>query len=357
MNDKIDFERIRRLRFLLIVGIVLLHAYGSALTIQGGTLGVESSGVQLQFLRDFISQGLARACVPVFFLISGYLYFHDYSGSGAEYIRKTQGRIRSLLIPYLCWNFGLAALTFAAQAWPPASGLFSGTKLPLAELALSNLVDSILGVTRMPIAYQFWFVRDLFVLSLLSFAIERFNRYLSWGGIILIAISWVCNAGIGWIPSVEGILFFATGALLAHSRRPLFFSDRYCRPALLLFLVIVTADILTGQWKSQGLIHKAGIISGVVALLGVSATLGRYLRVRAWFTYVSGFSFFIFAVHEPLLTILRKITFVALNPVTDLFIGFLYLVLPALVIVMSILAGSLAMHLFPKTYAFVTGGR
>lgn len=357
MNDKVDFERIGRLRFLLIVGIVLLHAYGSALTIQGVTVGIESSGVGLQFLRDFISQGLARSCVPVYFLISGYLYFHDNSGSGAEYLKKTQGRIRSLLIPYLCWNAGLAALIFAAQAWPPTSGLFSGKKLPLAELTVPNLIDSILGVTRMPIAYQFWFVRDLFILSLLSFAVDRFNRYLGWGGILLIAIAWVCNAGIGWIPSVEGTLFFAVGALLARSGRPLFFSDHYYRPALLLFMVMVTADILTGQWKSQGLIHKVGIISGVVALLGVSAAIGKYSRLREWLTYLSGFSFIVFAVHEPLLTMLRKITFVALNPGTDLLIGFLYLALPALVIALSIFAGSLAMNHFPKAYSVATGGR
>lgn len=45
--------------------------------------------------------------VPTFFCISSYLYFRDYNGCKAQYIRKLKSRIASLLVPFLFYNIVL----------------------------------------------------------------------------------------------------------------------------------------------------------------------------------------------------------------------------------------------------------
>ena len=49
--------------FPLIVGVVFIHAYGATVGYSGGALGVAQPDLVTEFVRDFISQGLARVAV------------------------------------------------------------------------------------------------------------------------------------------------------------------------------------------------------------------------------------------------------------------------------------------------------
>ena len=58
----------------------------------------------------FIQEAICRSAVPVFFIISGYLFFQNITEFKKEaYSSKVKSRIRTLFIPYLLWN--LIALT------------------------------------------------------------------------------------------------------------------------------------------------------------------------------------------------------------------------------------------------------
>lgn len=45
---------------------------------------------------------VTRACVPLFFMISGALFFRNYTAG--VYLKKLKSRVHSLVIPYFCWN-------------------------------------------------------------------------------------------------------------------------------------------------------------------------------------------------------------------------------------------------------------
>lgn len=69
--------RISLIRFPLIVCVVFIHAYGSTVGMAGMQIGVTNTNFAADFVRNIISQGIARTAVPLFFLISGYLFFWD----------------------------------------------------------------------------------------------------------------------------------------------------------------------------------------------------------------------------------------------------------------------------------------
>jgi len=65
--DKTSSERLSVLRFPLIVGVVFIHAYSTEVGFSNGAVGTIDSGYLVGFMRDLISQGLARLAVPQFF--------------------------------------------------------------------------------------------------------------------------------------------------------------------------------------------------------------------------------------------------------------------------------------------------
>ena len=94
--DKLLLRTIDWLRFALAANVVLLHT---------GALGAASSYPIYSKLCILFSQGVCRLAVPIFFFISGLLFFKgletwDYS----IWKLKIKHRLYSLVLPYLLWN-------------------------------------------------------------------------------------------------------------------------------------------------------------------------------------------------------------------------------------------------------------
>jgi hypothetical protein len=67
---------------------VYVHAYTTQVALSSGQFGLDNTGTALNFIRNFISQGLGRIAVPLFFLISGYLFFWNFSLTTESYLKK-----------------------------------------------------------------------------------------------------------------------------------------------------------------------------------------------------------------------------------------------------------------------------
>jgi surface polysaccharide O-acyltransferase-like enzyme len=90
---------ISALRFPLIVGVVFIHSCIMPSDYPEDKLPF------LTVIESLFSRILPRFCVPMFFLIAGYLFFikcikEPYSFFAQQYKK----RFKSLVIPYLFWN-------------------------------------------------------------------------------------------------------------------------------------------------------------------------------------------------------------------------------------------------------------
>ena len=69
-------SRLKAIRLPLIVGVVFIHAYSTQVLLGGGQrAGAAHVAFSAFFIRNLISQGIARIAVPMFFLMSGFLFF------------------------------------------------------------------------------------------------------------------------------------------------------------------------------------------------------------------------------------------------------------------------------------------
>lgn len=181
------------LKFLLTVGIVFRHAELL------GELGRSAAFDGF----DRLVMGATEVCVPLFFVLSGFLYFRNtppQPGIGF-FLGKLRSRLFSLLLPYLIANALAFAVYWAAYRWAPQ--LMSGF---LGE----NWKNPIFVFWTGPVNLSLWFVRDLLIAVIfapLTWLLVRYTRV--WG---VLALAVVCHVW-GMRPGYN--LYFVIGAWLA----------------------------------------------------------------------------------------------------------------------------------------------
>ena len=101
-NDSIQSKTIEWLRFFCIGAVVLLHSVGNPLE---GKDFISYRYGPYDAIRILFSEGLCWVAVPIFFLISGYLFFVKLEEWRTDvWVDKLKRRVKTLLIPYLLCN-------------------------------------------------------------------------------------------------------------------------------------------------------------------------------------------------------------------------------------------------------------
>lgn len=280
-------ERFALVRFPLILLVVLIHADNREIWENGGQhIYVVTNHWQTIF-QFYLSQVLSRSAVPLFFLISGYLFFYQFDGTWNELKQKWKNRIHTLIIPFLAWNGAAYLIVEMIQHRIPFS---NG---PMA------LLNGIIGITKPNYLFHFWFLRDLIILVCLVPLLNQLIRRM--GLFFLLALAWfhLWNPlEFPWLSS-EGILYFSLGAWLAVKRISQFSARSWIA---LIYLGFSILDVFLLQGWMHGAFHRLVIMMGVVAFVELAGYAQKWkpLLIR-----LSPASFFLYAFHEPWLRYCR----------------------------------------------------
>jgi surface polysaccharide O-acyltransferase-like enzyme len=349
--------RIRLLGFPLIIGVAYIHAYPTTIGYAGVTLGSDANNYLTDFVRILISQGVARISVPLFFLLSGYLFFAGFKWSWRGYGMKLATRVRTLLVPYLFWTILGVAIDYIGQSIPAVSTYFTGSGPLVADYSAFRLANAVLGMTSAPESYHFWFIRDLILLMILIPVITVILRYAALPFFALVFITWITSKWPIYTPDAVGVLFFSVGCYLAMKGRSLFALDRYGAWFLVAYIPILLADTVWNNAAFNTCLHRCGIVVGLVAVLYVTRWVLACERLKNALLWLSGSSFFVYAAHEPLLGIVRTIAFRFIPLDWPYMILSLYLLLPMTVIAFLVGLNRLLTAIAPRALTIVTGGR
>lgn len=357
--DELQSKCIDFLRFPLIVGVVLIHAYTDALIINGVDYGAGAQFSVYNFVSGLFSQIFGRLSVPLFFFIAGYLFFYRTNWSIGVYREKLRRRIRTLLIPYLFWNFLIIMLYFIAQTLPPTAELFSGANKLIRDYTFSDFIAAFWqGNSGYPISFQFWFIRDLMVIVLLSPLVRLFVKYLKVYGVILLGFVWFSGlaAPVAGFSSV-GFFFFTCGACLSINRLNIVEEfGKLFRFSIIVYPVIVFADLLSQNSAYHLYIHNAGLIAGILFVFNVTSYfMGKgCIGVNK---FLASACFFVFALHEPLMTFVKKFLFSLIRPRSDLSMILLYVLIPTFVILFCVSVYAILKKYLPKFTGVISGVR
>lgn len=208
-----QYDIIQQLRFPMIVLVTFAHSYGR---VDDGYSLLFSDFDTYQFLKLLVSQTLVKVAVPVFFIISGYLFFANVNEWNLTvYKQKMLRRAKTLLLPYLIWNL-LMAIKLKTFSWSMFWAYISKAGMQMDWLGCKNWMTA-------PANMPLWFLRDLMVVSLLTPIIYVVLR--RWGRVVIPLLTLIYLSGIGAfaVPglSMYAVYFFSLGAFLAIRKQDL----------------------------------------------------------------------------------------------------------------------------------------
>lgn len=349
--------RLRLLNFPLIVGVAYIHAFPTVIRYGHASLGTNKVNFLTDFVRVLISQGVARIAVPLFFLMSGYLFFYGFTWSWRAYGNKLASRVRTLLVPYLFWTMLGVLIAYVGQSIPASRDYFSSGGPLIADYSGFQLLNAWLGITSAPESYHFWFIRDLILLMILSPLLVVILRYAALPFIAVLFLLWITSTWPIYTPDVVGVLFFSVGAWVGLRGGSLFAFDQYGRWFLLAYLPILLADVIWNDAVFNTALHRSGVVVGLIAVLYLTKRALRHTRLTGTLLWLSGMSFFVYAAHVPLLGIVRTVAYRYLPLDGPYTILLLYLLLPALVVIFLVGLYQMLARITPGALRVVTGGR
>ena len=200
--------------------MIHMHMEPSGTTIGWGSLG------SLDIWRIF-----AAIAVPLFFMMSGYLFFYRTEWNSAAFVGKLRRRVRSLLVPYVLFCLlavvGLVVnYAMSGHSWAQSLHLYLGDGKWLHnfwDVHTTGTNTNLLGISK-PISYPIniplWFIRDLMVIVLMTPIIHLAIKRLRWGWLLLmtaLSISGVWIPLVGFSPS--SVLWFSVGAWFSINGR------------------------------------------------------------------------------------------------------------------------------------------
>ena len=185
-------NRLDTLKVLLTVGIVLRHATTSGLPDATAAFSTLTQGII----------ALTEVCVPLFFVISGYLFFHNVpeKPAGGWFLQKYKSRFFTLVLPYLIANvIAFGCFWFAHHVTPSLMSGFLGEQWK----------DPLFIFWKGPVNLSLWFIRELIVVVVLSPFVYLLVRYLRWWGVLGLGVLWALKI------APAPLFFFSLGACLA----------------------------------------------------------------------------------------------------------------------------------------------
>lgn len=208
-----------------------------------------------------IQQILAHISVPLFFLMSGYLYFLKTKGeqfSIEDYKAKTRSRIFTLLIPYIAWNaLQIIHILIIAIRDGGSYDKISLETLPHLlwdysqwDRSYCTIFGEVQHMTG-PVFLVGWFIRDLIIVCLAAPAIWwLITKTKGWilliFGLFYVTWAWPIASGL----SITTVFWFSFGALF--SIKKLNFVDVFRRFKWLNLVVsIISFVVLLANWRKE----------------------------------------------------------------------------------------------------------
>lgn len=364
--EELQSKTIDFLRFPLIVGVVFIHTDFSDI-VMAGVKQISFVNYPI-FSRIFFlfSKVIFEACVPLFFFISGFLFFYKTEGFSQKiYLHKLKNRIRSLLVPYIFWNLLIILFLMLAQTFLSGS-LVSGRNKLITDYSLLDWLWSFWDTSQvnphmkktLPINSPFWFIRDLMVVIVFSPIIYILIKKLKAYAVIILGLLWIFNPFF-YLPglSIVSFFFFTAGAYFSiHKMNFVEVLKPMSRALAPLYILIVAMAVYfagAGWWSY---LYCAGVVVGLLLAITVSA---YFIDSGKWHLnpFLTNGSFFIYAYHRLPLVFVIKILFKWLHPRSDGALLLLYLACPAIVILLGLLIYSLLRQWMPRFTAVISGGR
>lgn len=338
------------LRFPLSIVILVVHVFS--------TTGTPLPDNPLfPVFQKIINAFLRGHSVPIFFFISGYVFYLGDKLTLLSYQKKIKKRITTLFVPYIIWNI-IALLAIIVTTIAIKGGD--------VNLTLNNIIScfwnyngNIVGTNNnlgLPVNGPTWFVRDLMIIVLCTPVLDALLKGVR-GGVFLI-ISFLYYILGAALPFSTALFFFSFGAFISINNKIDVIKKLGLISTIAYLLLGVCLFALNSEKNTVlfNVIKSINIFVGVIFAYNVAnrMLLDGYAKPNH---FLSSASFFVYISHGIVYGWVLKACFATINPETT-FSMFSVYSLSCLIIAIALLVFYYLLNRFlPSIFMILTGGR
>lgn len=343
----------------MVVAVIFIHTLVESLSI-GGERAVSKGQFPLyDVVRHVVSCEWAGIAVPLFFFMSGFLFFYRSGFTLDIYKQKITKRAKTLLIPYIIWNVAVIFCYLLGEWLVPSSmpGSMRLTNKAGVWEWLSLFWNAHAGA---PAYFPFWFLRDLMVVILSTPVLYVLLRYGRLFFVILLAVLWLFGLWFD-VPGVgsTAFFFFSFGAWFSLNKRCFTEDFRKLRwPSTVFYSGLVVCN----TWLWQQNITDYAFLQGLGTLIGLVMVLSWTAHgVRRGGLQMPVFleksAFFVYAFHGVPISVLSIFWVKWHYPLSEAGLLSGYFLLPVVVTGLSVGVYALLRRYVPSFTALITGER
>lgn len=345
-------DKLRILSLISIIFVLYIHSGFHADEIKGMLMNDR--------VQEFISGMMGRCAVPLFYVISGYLFFLKVPDGMASIYGKMRKRVGTLVVPYIIGCLFFVGFGVLMAVLPGVSKYMNSSVMPLFSKPVGEILRSIFydAGNGSPCAFQLWFLRDLILIVATSPLWYLCLKYLKWGFVAV--VFGLTYLDMPHLPFYS-LSWFVLGGQLTKVKIEMG-GDSVVNIELIglcLFFVLSIVELFFPKIIDWKLLRIPIIFLGILGawvlydiVLGKTFSLSRHI----WLATACQYTFFIYLFHEPTLNIVRKLIVVVLGKNE---FGYMvsYLISPWIFTVCAVFAGLLFRKYLPRVYDVCTGGR
>lgn len=349
MAEKRFRSRVYWLTFLFSLLVIWAHSFNAELF-----LGRSPQAALADRIERILGENLGQIAVPGFFMVSSYLFYRNFSWE--KLLPKWRSRCKSLLIPYVLWNFLYYAAYILITRLPGISLVAGRQPVPWSW---ESLIDAVFFYTYNPV---FWYLFQLILLVAMAPLIYCVMRWTVGGGGNLLFLAFCLWKGYSFpLVNLDALFFTCFAAWFSLHReswaRKIEEPWENRRISIAVFCFCLSLGVLL-YLKLPGAplwINPLGTV--LVRLWGVSLTafcVKNFPFPEA--KEVMKHNFFLYAIHFAFVRLINKAAAFFLPP--SLFLALvLFLSMPFFMVIISEVIGRGMRRFVPGLCRVLCGGR
>ena len=362
-------KRITALRFVMAVFVVFIHnKLSNTIHFADGDFVVDMP-LGIRIIHDTFSNYWGSIAVPTFFIISGYLFFAKPKPIAVTLRLKFKG----IFIPYLLWIVLAILMFYIAQSFEFSKPYFAQHENIIrnwnfcdyfkAFIAwdIKNVDDNGLNT---PFVSQFWYIRDLIIMMTISPLIKILAEKIP--ATFIIGVTTLRAAEMLQIVNIQygittALFYFTLGyyAVKYIGRFIKFLDAIRWRDFIMAYLISFALTVLSNMNSLTGscFIGWFNLLFTVCLAIKVAGVACKNENLFEKLSYLSGYSFWVFAAHLPFtLPVMRKLS-VKVIPMHGVWILVQFFGVVILCVVFLLILGIAVKKYLPKVFALLNGGR
>ncbi|MBO4213213.1 MAG: acyltransferase [Clostridia bacterium] len=290
-------NKIKYVSYVLAIFIVIRHTTNTPMYegLSGAFAGIQ----------HYIETFAVCMAIPLFFAISGYLFFTNYDPK--RFYEKWKRRIFTLVIPYLVWNLLSYLAVFLPSCIPAVAANMSN---PLT-FSFPDFLKTLLYGEGECGALVTWFMRCLIIFAVLAPAFYYLlkNRY---AGLVLLVALFAVGAFASYI---NGYFMYAAyyflGSYFALNWKNAA-EKRYSLPAKIISIVLALGAAALLAFAGKDL-PRPVVNTVTICFIPFAWICGDILALPKKPPFWVGISFFIYVSHDIVLQVIKKLFLIGLG--------------------------------------------